>query len=153
MISGILKIIDLSAVWEGNLEAISDFFCGSSHVITKYDGETIKLMALKYKICMSEHANLTTHSLLIAGGAEPNLGQADPRRSAPSAWSVPMSGRPGHRHGIPHLHGWWPNSAPGGIHGKRSPYGCHTVQPTGLFNKIDGMFYRKKDLFYYNPYS
>ncbi len=34
--SGILKIADLNAVWEGNLEAISDFFCGSGHVIPKH---------------------------------------------------------------------------------------------------------------------
>ncbi len=32
--SGILKIIDFNAVSEDNLEAISDFFCGSGHVIT-----------------------------------------------------------------------------------------------------------------------
>ncbi len=34
---GILKIIGLNAVWEGNLETISDFFCGSFHVIPKHD--------------------------------------------------------------------------------------------------------------------
>ncbi len=34
--SGILKIVDLNAVWEGNLEAISEFFCGSGHVISKH---------------------------------------------------------------------------------------------------------------------
>ncbi len=34
--SGILKIINFNPVWEGNLEAISDFFCGSGHVIPKH---------------------------------------------------------------------------------------------------------------------
>ncbi len=33
---GILKIIDLNAVWESNLEAISLFVCGSGHVIPKH---------------------------------------------------------------------------------------------------------------------
>ncbi len=33
---GILKMIDLIAVWEGNLEVISDLFCGSDHVIPKH---------------------------------------------------------------------------------------------------------------------
>ncbi len=31
--SGILKIVDLNAVWESNLEAISDLFCGLGDVI------------------------------------------------------------------------------------------------------------------------
>ncbi len=35
--SGILKIIGLNAVWEGNLGAISDFVYGSDHVIPKHD--------------------------------------------------------------------------------------------------------------------
>ncbi len=30
------KIIGFNSVWEGNLEAISDFFCGSGHVIPKH---------------------------------------------------------------------------------------------------------------------
>ncbi len=34
---GIPIIIDVSAVSDGNLEAISDFFCGSSHVIPKHN--------------------------------------------------------------------------------------------------------------------
>ncbi len=34
--SSTLKIIDLNAVWEGNLEAISHFLCGSGHVISKH---------------------------------------------------------------------------------------------------------------------
>ncbi len=34
--SDILKVIDVKAVLEGNLEAISDFFCGSGHVIHKH---------------------------------------------------------------------------------------------------------------------
>ncbi len=34
--SGKLKIINLNIVSEGNLEAISDFFCGSGHVIPKH---------------------------------------------------------------------------------------------------------------------
>ncbi len=38
--SGILKIIDLNAVWEGNLEAISHFFCGWGHVIPKLTSPT-----------------------------------------------------------------------------------------------------------------
>ncbi len=35
--SGILNNVDLNAVWDGNLEAISDFFYGSGHVIPKHD--------------------------------------------------------------------------------------------------------------------
>ncbi len=35
--SGMLEIIDLNAVWKGNLEAISDYLCGSGHVIPKHD--------------------------------------------------------------------------------------------------------------------
>ncbi len=31
-----LKIIDLNAVWECNLEAISNFFCSLGHVIPKH---------------------------------------------------------------------------------------------------------------------
>ncbi len=34
--SGILKLIDLNVVWEGNVEAISDFFCGLGYVIPKH---------------------------------------------------------------------------------------------------------------------
>ncbi len=34
--SGILKISDLNAESEGNLEAIWGFFCGSGHVIPKH---------------------------------------------------------------------------------------------------------------------
>ncbi len=34
--SDILTIIDLNAISEGNLEAMSDFFCGSDHVIPKH---------------------------------------------------------------------------------------------------------------------
>ncbi len=33
---GTLTTVDLNAVWNGNLEAISDFFCGSGHVIPKH---------------------------------------------------------------------------------------------------------------------
>ncbi len=33
---GILKMMAFNAAWEGNLEAISDFVCGSGHVIPKY---------------------------------------------------------------------------------------------------------------------
>ncbi len=33
--SGILKIIELNAVWDGNLEAISHLVYGSGHVIPK----------------------------------------------------------------------------------------------------------------------
>ncbi len=34
---GIFKIIDLNAVWEGNVEVISDFCCSSGHVTPKHD--------------------------------------------------------------------------------------------------------------------
>ncbi len=34
--SGILKIGDLNAIWEGNVEAILDFFCGSGHLVPKH---------------------------------------------------------------------------------------------------------------------
>ncbi len=36
MFGTLLEIIDLRTVWEGNLEAISHFFCGSGHVIPKH---------------------------------------------------------------------------------------------------------------------
>ncbi len=39
--SDTLKITDLNAVWEGNLEAISHFFCGSGHVIAKHGESSI----------------------------------------------------------------------------------------------------------------
>ncbi len=35
--SGRLTIVDLNAVLEGNLEAISDRFCGSGHVIPMHE--------------------------------------------------------------------------------------------------------------------
>ncbi len=34
--SGILKLVDVNAVSEGDLEAISDFVCGSDYVIPKH---------------------------------------------------------------------------------------------------------------------
>ncbi len=37
IISHELKMIDFNAVWDGNLEVISDFFCGSGHVIPKHE--------------------------------------------------------------------------------------------------------------------
>ncbi len=45
--SGILKIIDLNAGSEGNLEAILNFFWGLGHVISKHEA------------CVNANANKT----------------------------------------------------------------------------------------------
>ncbi len=54
---GIDKIIDLNAVWEVNLEAISHFFCGSDHVISKYS--VIYYWGVQAMVCfkVEYHAN------------------------------------------------------------------------------------------------
>ncbi len=49
--SGILKIIDLNAVWDCNLEeAISHFFCGSGHLIPNH---VISLFFLLFLPCVN----------------------------------------------------------------------------------------------------
>ncbi len=55
----ILKIIDWNGVWEGNLENISDFLCGSGHVIPKHaQGVVILYYECDYEFRITKETNI-----------------------------------------------------------------------------------------------